>query len=91
MHVSHAVPVAHALYIVRDLPGHTSVAMSLRCARFAPDQRCGAVARLGQRPMCSLGVRIPYTCALRKSASELRRRATNAYWRTGSVVQVSHK
>ena len=38
------------LNTVRDLLGHASVAMSLRYAHLAPDQRCEAVARLDDKP-----------------------------------------
>jgi len=40
-----------ALNTVRDLLGHASVAMSLRYAHLAPDQRCEAVARLDDKPL----------------------------------------
>jgi site-specific recombinase XerD len=44
---------------VRDLLGHSSIAMSLRYAHLAPDQRREAVAMLNQRPILALTVRLP--------------------------------
>jgi integrase len=38
------------LNTVRDLLGHSSVAMSLRYTHLAPDQRREAVAKLNQKP-----------------------------------------
>lgn len=58
------------LNTVRDLLGHASVAMSLRYAHLAPDQRCEAVARLVERPMLSLAVRLPWTGPLGRAAIE---------------------
>jgi Phage integrase family len=54
--VQHGVP----LNTVRDLPGHSLVAMSLRYAHLAPDQRCGAVAKLDERPLLAITVRLPW-------------------------------
>jgi len=47
------------LNTVRDLLGHASVAMSLRYAHLAPDQRCDAVARLDDKPLYSVAFRLP--------------------------------
>jgi hypothetical protein len=44
---------------VRDLLGHSSVAMSLRYAHLAPDQRCEAVAKLGERPVMTATIKLP--------------------------------
>ena len=48
------------LNTVRDLLGHASVAMSLRYAHLAPDQRCEAVARLDVKPLMSAAPRLPW-------------------------------
>ncbi len=53
--VQHGVP----LNTVRDLLGHSSIAMSLRYAHLAPDQRREAVAMLNQKPILALTVRLP--------------------------------
>ena len=53
--VQHGVP----LNTVRDLLGHSSIAMSLRYAHLAPDRRREAVAMLNQRPILALTVRLP--------------------------------
>jgi integrase len=47
------------LNTVRDLLGHASVAMSLRYAHLAPDQRCDAVARLDDTPLYSVAFLLP--------------------------------
>lgn len=47
------------LNTVRDLLGHASVAMSLRYAHLAPDQRCEAVARLDNKPLYSVALLLP--------------------------------
>lgn len=52
--VQHGVP----LNTVRDLLGHSSIAMSLRYAHLAPDQRREAVAMLNQKPILALTVRL---------------------------------
>ena len=46
------------LNTVRDLLGHSSVAMSLRYAHLAPDQRREAVAKLNQKPPLALTLRL---------------------------------
>jgi integrase len=52
------------LNTVRDLLGHSSVAMSLRYAHLAPDQRREAVAMLNDRPILALTLRLPWSGAL---------------------------
>jgi integrase len=47
------------LNTVRDLLGHSSIAMSLRYAHLAPDQRCEAVSRLNTRPILSAALALP--------------------------------
>jgi integrase len=56
---SRLVQLGVPLNTVRDLLGHSSVAMSLRYAHLAPDQRREAVAMLNQRPILALTVRLP--------------------------------
>jgi hypothetical protein len=55
------------LNTVRDLLGHSSVAMSLRYAHLAPDQRREAVAKLNVKPLLALTMRLqpgsPSSCA----------------------------
>jgi integrase len=46
------------LNTVRDLLGHGSVGMSLRYAHLAPDQRREAVAKLNERPLLTLTMRL---------------------------------
>src|SRR6195256_4451603 len=46
------------LNTVRDLLGHSSIAMTLRYAHLAPDQRREAVATLNQKPILALAVRL---------------------------------
>jgi integrase len=53
--VQHGVP----LNTVRDLLGHSSVGMSLRYAHLAPDQRREAVAKLNEKPILALTLRLP--------------------------------
>lgn len=48
------------LNTVRDLLGHSSVAMSLRYAHLAPDQRREAVAKLNEKPILALTMRLPW-------------------------------
>jgi integrase len=52
--VQHGVP----LNTVRDLLGHSSVGMSLRYAYLAPDQRREAVAKLNEKPLLTLTMRL---------------------------------
>jgi len=52
--VQHGVP----LNTVRDLLGHSSVGMSLRYAHLAPDQRREAVAKLNEKPLLALTLRL---------------------------------
>ena len=54
--VQHGVP----LNTVRDLLGHSSVQMSLRYAHLAPDQRREAVAKLNEKPILALTMRLPW-------------------------------
>src|SRR5207302_3351338 len=48
------------LNTVRDLPGHGSVGMSLRYAHLAPDQRREAVAKLNEKPLLTLTMRLQW-------------------------------
>jgi integrase len=48
------------LNTVRDLLGHSSVAMSLRYAHLAPDQRREAVAKLNQKRIPALTMRLQW-------------------------------
>jgi len=48
------------LNTVRDLLGHSTVQMSLRYAHLAPDQRREAVARLNEKPILALTLRLPW-------------------------------
>jgi integrase len=48
------------LNTVRDLLGHGSVGMSLRYAHLAPDQRREAVARLNEKPLITLTMRLQW-------------------------------
>ena len=48
------------LNTVRDLLGHGSVGMSLRYAHLAPDQRREAVAKLNERPLLTLTMRLTW-------------------------------
>ena len=54
--VQHGVP----LNTVRDLLGHSTVGMSLRYAHLAPDQRRKAVAKLNERPLLTLTMRLQW-------------------------------
>ena len=49
------------LNTVRDLLGHSTVQMSLRYAHLAPDQRREAVAKLNERPILALTLRLPWS------------------------------
>jgi integrase len=55
---SRLVQVGVPLNTVRDLLGHSSVAMSLRYAHLAPDQRREAVAKLAENRLAALTVRL---------------------------------
>ena len=48
------------LNTVRDLLGHGSVGMSLCYAHLAPDQRREAVAKLNERPLVALTMRLQW-------------------------------
>jgi integrase len=48
------------LNTVRDLLGHGTVQMSLRYAHLAPDQRRAAVAKLNEKPILALTLRLPW-------------------------------
>jgi integrase len=54
--VQHGVP----LNTVRDLLGHSTVGMSLRYAHLAPDQRREAVAKLNEKPLLTLTMRLQW-------------------------------
>jgi integrase len=56
---SRLVQAGVPLNTVRDLLGHSSVAMSLRFAHLAPDQRREVVAKLNERPILAFTVRLP--------------------------------
>jgi integrase len=55
---SRLVQLGVPLNTVRDLLGNSSVAMSLRYAHLAPDQRREAVAKLDERPLLALTLRL---------------------------------
>jgi integrase len=57
---SRLVQLGVPLNTVRDLLGHSSVAMSLRYAHLAPDQRREAVAKLNEKPILALTMRLPW-------------------------------
>jgi integrase len=63
------------LNTVRDLLGHGSVGMSLRYAHLAPDQRREAVAKLNEKPVLALTMRLQW-----EGFS-----AENCYWTTRMV------
>ena len=46
------------LNTVRDLLGHSTAQMSLRYAHLAPDQRREAVAKLNEKPILALTLRL---------------------------------
>jgi integrase len=52
--VQHGVP----LNTVRELLGHSSMGMSLRYAHLAPDQRREALAKLNEKPILALSLRL---------------------------------
>jgi integrase len=49
------------LNTVRDLLGHSTVQMPLRYAHLAPDQRREAVAKLNEKPILALALRLPWS------------------------------
>jgi len=49
-----------SLNTVRDLLGHSTVGMSLRYAHLAPDQRREAVAKLNEKPVLALSMRLEW-------------------------------
>jgi integrase len=55
---SRLVQAGVPLNTVRDLLGHSSMAMSLRYAHLAPDQRREAVAKLNEKPLLALTMRL---------------------------------
>ena len=57
---SRLVQLGVPLNTVRDLLGHASIAMSLRYAHLAPDQRREAVAKLNQKPLLALTMRLQW-------------------------------
>jgi len=57
---SRLVQAGVPLNTVRDLLGHSSVAMSLRYAHLAPDQRREAVAKLNVKPLLALTMRLQW-------------------------------
>jgi integrase len=57
---SRLVQVGVPLNTVRDLLDHSSVAMSLRYAHLAPDQRREAVGKLNERPLLALTMRLQW-------------------------------
>jgi hypothetical protein len=57
---SRLVQVGLPLNTVRDLLGHNSVAMSLRYAHLAPDQRREAVAKLNKKPLLARTMRLQW-------------------------------
>jgi integrase len=58
---SRLVQLGVPLNTVRDLLGHSLVGMSLRYAHLAPDQRREAVAKLDEKPLLALTLRLPCT------------------------------
>lgn len=57
---SRLVQLGVPLNTVRDLLGHSSVVMSLRYAHLAPDQRREAVAKLNEKPLLTLAMRLQW-------------------------------
>jgi hypothetical protein len=60
--VASARPVQHGvpLNTVPNLLDHSTVQMSLRYAHLAPDQRREAVAKLNEKPILALTLRLPW-------------------------------
>lgn len=56
---SRLVQAGVPLNTVRDLLGHSSIAMTLRYAHLAPDQRCEAVALLDEKPVLNVRLQLP--------------------------------
>jgi len=67
---SRLVQAGVPLNTVRDLLGHSSVAMSLRYAHLAPDQRCEAAAKLGKRPLSMAAIQLPADAVFPMGRSE---------------------
>ena len=61
------------LNTVRDLLGHSSVQMSLRYAHVAPDQRREAVAKLNEKPVLGLSMRLQWNGRQLRIPTRLRR------------------
>jgi integrase len=61
------------LNTVRDLLGHSTVQMSLRYAHLAPDQRRQAVAKLNEKPILALTLRLPWTGFLGDGSNYLKK------------------
>jgi integrase len=58
---SRLVQRGEPLNTARDLLGHRTVQMSLRYAHLAPDQRREAVAKLNEKPILALSLRLPWS------------------------------
>ena len=82
--VQHGVP----LNTVRDLLGHSSVQMSLRYAHLAPDQRREAVAKLNERPLLALTMRLQWGSDPAQSGYHLS--TLQADGATGNAVGILH-
>jgi len=81
---SRLVQLGVLLNTVRDLLGHSSVAMSLRYAHLAPDQRCEAVAKLDEKPLprhhIKVSLRLPYRSPRSTSACRTFARSSAHLW-----------